>query len=120
MCDLHCVKQGGGELLDMDWGRLNWRVNGKAMPGAEMSFGLVTIAAGQRNPLHSHPNCEEILHVLSGSCDHKLGDEIIRMNPGDTIRIPRGVRHCALALGDQPLQAVISFSSPDRQTVVHE
>lgn len=52
-------------------------------------------AGGAHNPLHSHPNCEEILYV--GSCEHKLGDETVRLGPGSAIRIPRGVRHWARA-----------------------
>lgn len=106
--------------VDFDWGEITWLVTGADMPGAEMTFGVVTVQPGQRNPLHSHPNCEEILYVVSGSCDHLLDGETHRLEAGQAIRIPRGRRHWAKCLGDAPLFAVIAFSSPDRQIVIHE
>ena len=99
----------------MDWGQISWMVGAKEMPGAEQTFGVVTIHPGRRNPLHLHPNCEELLYVMSGTCDHKLGDEMLQMKPGDVIRIPRGVEHWAQCTSAEPLVAVICFSSADRQ-----
>jgi len=63
-----------------------------------------------------HPNCEELLYVLEGEADHKLGDEMFHLKAGDVIRIPRGVEHWAQAKGDSPVVAVISFSAADRRT----
>ena len=100
----------------MDWGKLVWLIGEKQTPGAEQTFGVVTIEAGQRNPLHRHPNCEELLYVLSGEADHKLGEAVFHITAGDVIRIPRGMPHWAQATGTEPLVAVISFSAADRQT----
>ena len=104
------------EPVPLDWGQLIWLIGEKQMHGAEQTLGVVTIAAGQRNPLHIHPNCEELLYVLSGEADHKLGADVFHIKKGDVIRIPRGVPHWARATADQPLIAVISFSAADRQT----
>jgi quercetin dioxygenase-like cupin family protein len=103
-----------------DWGQLVWLIGQAETPGAQQTFGVVTITPGHRNPLHSHPNCEELLYVVSGECDHRLGDEMICLKPGDVIRIPQGVRHWAKCTSKEPLTAVISFSSADRQTDNHE
>src|SRR3954463_9216090 len=108
------------DSLEMEWGQLSWLVNGREMPGAEQTFGVVTIAPGKRNPLHAHPNCEELLYVLSGECSHKLGEELFELSPGSVIRIPRGVKHWARCTSAAPLVAVISFSTPDRQTDTFE
>jgi quercetin dioxygenase-like cupin family protein len=102
------------------WGYLTWLVGAREMPGAEQTFGVVTILPGQRNPLHSHPNCEELLFVIEGECEHRLGDETVHLRPGTVIRIPRGVPHCAHCTSAVPLRAVISFSAPDRRTTSHE
>jgi quercetin dioxygenase-like cupin family protein len=101
--------------LEMDWGKITWLVDGRTMAGAEQTFGVVTINPGQRNPLHMHPNCEELLYVIAGECAHKLGDDIYTLTPGSVIRIPRGVPHWARCTSAEPLVAVISFSSPDRR-----
>jgi quercetin dioxygenase-like cupin family protein len=103
------------EGVTTDWGHLSWLVGEVEMPGAEQTFGVVTIKPGQRNPLHLHPNCEELLYVVSGTCDHLLGEETFQLVPGSVIRIPRGVPHWAKCTSAEPLVAVISFSRPDRK-----
>jgi uncharacterized RmlC-like cupin family protein len=42
------------------------------------------------------------------------------MKPGDLVRIPTGVPHRAVTVGDEPMLAVIVYSSADRQMVIHE
>ncbi|HYW80525.1 MAG TPA: hypothetical protein VE890_13160, partial [Thermoguttaceae bacterium] len=64
------------EKLEEDWGWLRWMMNSKLDPDSEMTFGLVQVNAGHRNPMHIHPNCEEQLYVLSGACEHVLGGQV--------------------------------------------
>ena len=111
------VHPDGVDALDFPWGAIKWLMNRETDAEAEQTFGLVYIHPGQQNPVHYHPNCEEILYVLSGTCEHTLGDESYPMGPGDTIRVPEGVIHHAINTGWEPLRAIISFSSGDRQTV---
>ena len=100
------------------WGHLSWLLGAGSEPidGAEQTFGVVTINPGQRNPLHMHPNCEELLYVVAGTCDHLLGEDIYQLAPGSVIRVPRGVPHWARCTSADPLTVVVCFSSPDRQT----
>ncbi len=109
-----------GPDIETDWGHLTWLVGEREMPGAEQTLGVVVIHPGKRNDLHSHPNCEELLYVMEGECDHKLGDEVVHLTPGSVIRIPRGIKHWAHCTSKEPLRAVISFSAPDRKTDNHE
>ena len=106
--------------LTFPWGGIKWLYNREADPEAAQTLGLVFIHPGAHNPLHYHPNCEELLHVLSGECEHRLGDQVARLKPGDTIRIPAGVAHNAASAGWEPLRLLVSFSSGDRQTVTLE
>lgn len=102
--------------IELSWGKIAWLVGTNEMPGAEQTFGVVTIYPNQRNPLHAHPNCEELLYVVSGTCDHKLGDKIYQLTPGSIIRIPRGVPHWAKCTSIESLVVTVAFSSPDRRT----
>ncbi|MBT97583.1 MAG: cupin [Dehalococcoidia bacterium] len=102
------------------WGAIQWLHNGKTTDGAEQTFGLVYINPGEQNPPHYHPNCEEILYVLSGQCTHTYGDDEYGLGPGDSILVPQGVIHHAINKGWEPIRAIISFSSGDRQTVFLE
>jgi quercetin dioxygenase-like cupin family protein len=103
-----------------EWGTLQWLANGNLLPGAAQTLGLCHIHAGRRNPLHFHPNCEEVLHVLSGYGEHALDDQKIELAPGMTIRIPQGAKHNLANTGLETLVCLIAFSSGDRQTVFLE
>jgi quercetin dioxygenase-like cupin family protein len=100
-----------------DWGTLQWLCNQRLDPNAAQTFGVSTILPGQHNPLHYHPNCEELLYVVSGECDHSYDGVWVHLRPGMLIRIPANVRHNLINRGHEPVVCVISFSSGDRQTV---
>src|SRR5262249_28418228 len=100
-----------------DWGTLQWLCNGKLMPGAEQTVGLATILPGKQNPIHYHPNCEEVLYVISGQGLQSYDGRTVELKAGMTIRIPAKVNHNLANTGTEPLRTLVSFSSGDRQTV---
>ncbi len=102
------------EEIKYPWGWIRWLMSSKINPESEMTFGIVRVNPNVVNPAHVHPNCEEHLHVLSGSCEHRVGKKWFTLKKGDTIRIPTGVPHQARTL-KEPLLAVIVYSSGDRQ-----
>ncbi len=100
-----------------DWGTLQWLCNEKLMPGSAQTVGLATIFPGKQNPVHFHPNCEEVLYVISGQGLQSYDGRTILLTPGMTIRIPAKVKHNMVNTGPEALRMLISFSSGDRQTV---
>ncbi len=105
------------QVHDMDWGHLEWMVSGELGNSSTMTVGRCYILPGRENPRHFHPNCDEVLHVLTGTIEHSFGDEVIPMTAGDTISIPIGVMHNARNVGDDEAVFVIAFSTPDREVV---
>ena len=101
-----------------DWGSLTWLAGTKYGNADGIVLGRVTLKAGMSNPRHRHRRSEEVLYMLCGSCEHQIGDRTVVLNKGDVLRIPTGVPHAAKVLGDEPVQAVICYSSGDRQFVV--
>jgi quercetin dioxygenase-like cupin family protein len=102
------------------WGWIRWVMNSELDPAASQTFGIVQIEAGQRNPLHKHPNCEELLYVLSGALENVVGDKKVVTHAGELIRIPAGVAHQGINHTSEPMRAVISYSSGTRQMVALE
>jgi mannose-6-phosphate isomerase-like protein (cupin superfamily) len=100
-----------------NWGTLQWVCNGKLMPGSAQTVGLATILPGKQNPVHYHPNCEEVLYVISGQGLHSCDGRTIPLKAGMTIRIPAQVKHNLVNTGTETLRTLVSFSSGDRQTV---
>ncbi|MBX7210694.1 MAG: cupin domain-containing protein [Verrucomicrobiaceae bacterium] len=117
---MNAVKGSEPEVLEMPWGTLTWHVSRALGNSAVMTFGRATIRPGMKNPRHRHPNCDEILHVITGSIEHWLGEESFILQAGDTISIPAGVWHQARALGEAEAVMAICFSSADRETEIDE
>lgn len=103
-----------------EWGTLRWLCSQALSPGAEQTLGTCEIRPGARNPVHYHPNCEELLYMLSGTGRHSFDGEEIELRAGSLIRIPAGVRHNLVNTGNEPITCLISFSTGDRQTVFLE
>jgi len=104
-------------VQEQPWGWLRWLVNDQLVPGATMTLGVVQIHAGQKNPPHQHPNCDEVIYVLSGSCTHRVGDQSVVLRAGDALRIPKGVPHGATVLGNEPMKCVVVYDTGNRQFV---
>lgn len=103
--------------LKAEWGANSWLCNRKLDPETDLTLGVVEIKPGHSNPRHYHPNCEELVFVLEGECDHSLGDEVFSLKPGQMLRIPTGAVHNAVNTGNRPVRMVIAYSTGERQTV---
>ena len=102
------------------WGSIRWVMNDQIDPQAAVTVGLVEIAAGQSNPLHIHPNCEEVLHVLSGAMEHRIGNEWVKLKAGDTLRIPQGMVHMGRTK-EEACRVMVVYNTGARQmTAVEE
>ena len=108
------------ESLDFAWGAIKWLCNSQIDSQSQMTFGIVHINPGESNPIHYHPNCEELIYVISGQCEHSLSSEVHQLKAGMMLRIPQGVKHNAINNGLEPVSMVICYSSADRQTVFIE
>ncbi len=98
------------------WGWLRWLMNDQIDPQAELTLGIAFVDPHQSNQLHIHPNSAEVLHVLSGSCEHRRGDQWIKLKPGDTLRIPKNTPHMART-ADQVFVAMLSYNTGKRVMV---
>jgi len=100
---------------------IRWLVNRKTCGADELTVGLTNMKPGGSNPLHRHPNCEEVLHLLNGEVDHYVeGGHKVHLKAGDTILIPRNKKHKAINTGDYTATWIVTFSSADRQTIICE
>ena len=105
-------RSAGAEHLEFDWGELHWFASGKLGNSKEMTVGECVLRPACGNPAHQHPNCEEILHVLSGRIKHYVdGMDDVEMEPGDTITIAPHIAHSAENIGKEDAHLMIAFSS---------
>lgn len=107
-------------LQDLGWGTLQWLANDALFPGVEQTLGICRMKARGGNPLHYHPNCEELLYVQQGFGRHSFDGAWIDVKPGSLVRVPRGVHHNIVNDSDDEMICWLAFSSGDRKTVFLE
>ena len=89
--------------LIVDPGDVNGRVDGLAMIEEE-------IAPGDRIPLHTH-QVDEVIAILDGAGQARLGAATREVGPGAVVFIPAGVSHATSNSGDAPLRVQAVFPS---------
>ena len=113
-------KKDENRVVQMPWGHLRWFTSAEMGNTRTMTTGVAVIKPGQSNPRHYHPNCDEILHVISGKIRHTMNEVTVEMNTGDTVSIPQGVLHNATNIGGDDAVLAISFSSAYREAVGYD
>ncbi|MBA3698626.1 MAG: cupin domain-containing protein [Planctomycetes bacterium] len=99
------------------WGELFWHTSAAMKNSAVMTTGTVIIKPGQGNPRHYHPNCDEILSVVSGRIEHTMNEVTVVLEAGDTVSIPRGALHNAKNIGEVDAVLTIAFDSAYREVI---
>lgn len=101
------------------WGEIHWLTSQATNGAKELTLGFTSVAPGGRNPLHRHPNCEEVLYVISGEIEHIVeGAPKARLRGGEAILIPRNLKHQAINIGSVPAVLLVAFSSAQRETIL--
>jgi len=72
--------------------------------------GSLWLEPGERVNEHYHPYSEEFIHVIAGQVDFYVGDEAVRLGPGDSLMVPIGERHKAVNVGDERVYMVFHLS----------
>jgi quercetin dioxygenase-like cupin family protein len=65
-------------------------------------------------PLHLHREMAEVLYLLSGRLDLRVGDDHRIADPGTFVGIPAGVAHTMSVAGEEPVRMLMILSNPDR------
>ena len=89
-------------------------INGKTVGAKTISLRITDVLPGEVcTPGHTHTACEEVIFILSGKGDIKIGEEVFPMMVGDAIYLPTGVGHLIRNTGKEMMRMACSFSSPD-------
>jgi mannose-6-phosphate isomerase-like protein (cupin superfamily) len=89
-------------------------INGKTVGAKTISLRITDVLPGEVcTPGHTHTVCEEVIFILSGKGDIKIGEEVFPMKVGDAIYLPTGVGHLIRNTGKEMMRMACSFSSPD-------
>ena len=89
-------------------------ISGKTVGSKGISLRIADVLPGALcNPGHVHTECEEVIFILSGQGEIKIGEETFPMKIGDAILLPTGVPHLIRNTGKEVMRMACSFSSND-------
>jgi len=109
---MHYIKEQDVEGLNLP-GRL-WKKMIAPDEGdcQNMIFGVVTFPPGSDPGTHQHEKEEEIIYVISGHGESRVGDDVVQLEPGVAVYTEPGLPHGVKTIGDEPLVLVSVFSPP--------
>lgn len=107
------------ETLSFDWGNIKLLSTPDTAGGASMTFGFVVLEPGKGHERHNHPDADEVIFIVSGEADQMLDDrEPVRVRPGASIYVPRGVYHSTMNVGWEPLRFVVVYAPAGTENVL--
>jgi quercetin dioxygenase-like cupin family protein len=93
-------------------GTVNRRLVGREF-GAGFEMILGQVAPGGEASRHYHVEEAQVVYILKGEADIALGDETPRrVGPGTIVRIPKGLTHEIVTVGDATLECLVLYAPP--------
>jgi quercetin dioxygenase-like cupin family protein len=93
-------------------GTVNRRLVGREF-GAGFEMILGHLAPGGEATRHYHVEEAQIVYILKGAADVALGDDTPRrVGPGTVIRIPKGLAHELITVGNEVLECLVLYVPP--------
>jgi quercetin dioxygenase-like cupin family protein len=87
---------------------LDIKISGKDTAGGLAVFEQNGLTPNGGPPLHIHPFQDEWFYVLEGEYLFQVGDEKFYLNPGETIFLPRNVKHAFIQLTERA-KTIVSY-----------
>ena len=97
------------------WGSLTWLAGQQIGNAQGLTLGHVIIKPGESNPRHCHPNCEEVLYLMSGRLKHSVGVKKITASTGDVFTVGPGIYHQATNTGSEDAHMIVAYSEGNRE-----
>ena len=85
-----------------------WTLVDGARGAQSLSVGDLSLAPGSKVPTHYHPT-EEAMLIIEGELEAVLGDEVVTVNPGQTVLAPAGVIHGFVNRSGAPARLLAIF-----------
>ena len=102
-----------GELvrsLAADPATIHHPIKRQFLGDGEFLTANLAIVQDAGNALHTQPHHDEVVLVLDGEVDFRVGDTIRRVQPGDLVFIPRHTLHGPILADGERLAALSVFA----------
>ncbi len=89
----------------------NWNIAGPDT-GVSVSLTYSTVGEGAGAPLHTHED-DELITVLDGVLEVRIGDEVRTAGPEHTVVVPRGTAHGFTSVASRDARLLVYFPVPN-------
>ena len=113
------IHETDAEELDLPGRHLRWLVSEDRIPAKHCSACVIRVAPGEKvRPAHSHPNGDEIVHVIDGVTTLHLitseGRQSLTLSAGMMVVVPQNAWHqfespggvCVMTATPQPSEHI--------------
>jgi quercetin dioxygenase-like cupin family protein len=87
-------------------------IGGDDVPCARVELVLGELAPGGEAEWHCHPDSEQIFYILEGTCMVQAMDEDRVLEAGMVIRLPEGLEHRIVVMGERGLRCLVIYAPP--------
>lgn len=108
------TRKGEGSIITRDGSKFGYAYEALALEFRNKSFEpfVLTTQPGDKGGVFRHGGQEFIL-VLSGRMAFTIGDETLRLGPGDSIFFDPRLEHCGVVVGTTPVRMLAIFTQDD-------
>src|SRR5690625_1141418 len=103
------------------WGSIKWGVTAERFPGAPITVGEVVINPTKGHDIHTHPESDEVLHVIEGEGVQTVGDSgEFPGKAGDGVDVPSGTAHSTFNTGWRQMRLLAIYSPGGAERALRE
>jgi mannose-6-phosphate isomerase-like protein (cupin superfamily) len=73
-----------------------------------LHFNIYCLGPGAKNPLHKHPNSDEVLYFVQGTGFVKVDQENVPVTGRTTVLVPKDIPHEIVNTGTEDMIAVLA------------
>jgi quercetin dioxygenase-like cupin family protein len=95
---------------ELPWGPHDWLCRPDICEAEKLLLVRVHIPPGKGHAFHRHPEFEELIYILEGTCEQWVDQEKRILGPGDTVHIPMNMVHGSYNVGPTTLRLLAILS----------
>src|SRR5215218_966276 len=115
----HSIPGGEGERIWIVGDTMTFKATGESTGGSLVLIENLTAPRGGPPP-HIHTREDEFFHVLDGTFEIRIGDEVHALGPGGFAYVPRGTVHNFRNTAETPSRILVGFTPGGMDGFFHE
>ena len=96
------------------WGSLSW-MSSQSLSGSSVTVGRLILYPGLSESSHSHSNADEVILLLKGSVNVRIGGREVDLLEGDALSKPLKLPHRIKNTGTRDAEMTLCYSSGTRK-----